>query len=213
MGRKKWLAAQKIWLAERKISSKYWRCAKCLVKHYIAEDGWECAQCELSCEPDRIKARQVLKVGDDDSQHSSDASCGKDLDGTDYNSDSVAETKASSVLVEGSPPNSHAIYSSVSRADAEFHPGPFRPRLSGLGPPTSKIMASNPAGYTESNLRFVKSEGCQSPSMRSPNEEMMRWQHSHVPKKNVYTECGRHSDEWLFGGWSDKVKKLWEKNK
>jgi hypothetical protein len=69
MGRKKWLA-------ERKISSKHWRCAKCLVKHYIAEDGWECAQCELSCEPDRIKARQVLKVGDDDPQHSSDASWG-----------------------------------------------------------------------------------------------------------------------------------------
>jgi hypothetical protein len=72
------------------------------------------------------------------------------------------------------------------------------------------------AGYTERNLRFAKSEGNQSPAMRSPtspNEEMMRRRHSHEPKKNVYTECGRHSDEWLFGGWSDKVKKLWEKDK
>ena len=69
------------------------------------------------------------------------------------------------------------------------------------------------AGYTERNLRFAKSEGNRSPAMRSPNEEMMRRRHSHEPKKNVYTECGRHSDEWLFGGWSDKVKKLWEKDK
>jgi hypothetical protein len=72
------------------------------------------------------------------------------------------------------------------------------------------------SGYTERNLRFAKSDGNRSPAMRSPtspNEEMMRRRHSHEPKKNVYTECGRHSDEWLFGGWSDKVKKLWEKDK
>jgi hypothetical protein len=42
---------------------------------------------------------------------------------------------------------------------------------------------------------------------------MVRRRYSHEPKKNVYTECGRHSDEWLFGGWSDKVKRLWEKDK
>jgi len=72
------------------------------------------------------------------------------------------------------------------------------------------------AGYSERNLRFAKSEGSRSPGMRSPtspNEEMMRRRHSNEPKKNVYTECGRHSGEWLFGGWSDKVKRLWEKDK
>lgn len=34
------------------------------------------------------------------------------------------------------------------------------------------------------------------------------------PKKNAYTECGRHSDEWLFGGLSfDSFKKVWERDK
>ena len=26
--------------------------------------------------------------------------------------------------------------------------------------------------------------------------------HSNEGKTNLYTECGRHSDEWLFGGLS-----------
>jgi hypothetical protein len=60
MDRKKWLAAQKIWVAERKISAKHWRCAKCLIKHYIAYDGWECEPCKTTCEQDRINARQKL---------------------------------------------------------------------------------------------------------------------------------------------------------
>lgn len=36
---------------------------------------------------------------------------------------------------------------------------------------------------------------------------------SHDAKVNVYTECGRHSDDWLFGGFSvaGAVKKLWDK--
>ena len=45
------------------------------------------------------------------------------------------------------------------------------------------------------------------------NEKLKR-RHSHDPNKvNRYTECGRHSDEWLFGGFSvsDAVRKLWEK--
>jgi hypothetical protein len=34
------------------------------------------------------------------------------------------------------------------------------------------------------------------------------------PKKNAYSECGRHSDEWLFGGLSfDSIKKVWDRDK
>jgi hypothetical protein len=37
--------------------------------------------------------------------------------------------------------------------------------------------------------------------------------HRHEPKVNLYTECGRHSDEWLFGGFSvsEAVRKIWER--
>ncbi|KAF7880745.1 uncharacterized protein EAF01_011910 [Botrytis porri] len=38
--------------------------------------------------------------------------------------------------------------------------------------------------------------------------------HSSNEHANVYTECGRHSDDWLFGGFSitDAVKKIWHKD-
>jgi hypothetical protein len=29
-------------------------------------------------------------------------------------------------------------------------------------------------------------------------------------RTNVYTECGRHSDDWLFGPMKGAVKKMWE---
>ncbi|KAF7854618.1 hypothetical protein EAF04_010426 [Stromatinia cepivora] len=38
--------------------------------------------------------------------------------------------------------------------------------------------------------------------------------HSANERANVYTECGRHSDDWLFGGFSvsGAVKKIWQKD-
>lgn len=46
--------------------------------------------------------------------------------------------------------------------------------------------------------------------MRSPTQPtrlgegkgMGKRRHSNEGKVNVHTECGRHSDEWLFGGFS-----------
>jgi hypothetical protein len=42
---------------------------------------------------------------------------------------------------------------------------------------------------------------------------MVQRRHSAEPHKNVYTECGRHSDDWLFGGFSvaGVAKKIWNK--
>jgi hypothetical protein len=42
--------------------------------------------------------------------------------------------------------------------------------------------------------------------MRSPTQPIRlgegKRRHSNEGKINVHTECGRHSDEWLFGGFS-----------
>lgn len=40
--------------------------------------------------------------------------------------------------------------------------------------------------------------------------ESMKRRHSSEARMNVHTECGRHSDDWLFGGFSvsEAVKKL-----
>ncbi|TAQ87949.1 hypothetical protein B7494_g3719 [Chlorociboria aeruginascens] len=51
--------------------------------------------------------------------------------------------------------------------------------------------------------RIFGQDGKETPIRRQSNEA----------KTNVYTECGRHGDEWLFGGFSlgDTVRKIWEK--
>lgn len=45
-------------------------------------------------------------------------------------------------------------------------------------------------------------------------DKVQEW-HSHKRNFNVYTECGRHSNEWLFGGFSLRktAKKLWNRDK
>jgi hypothetical protein len=58
--KREWNKAQKAWLAERVISYKHWRCAKCLFKNYVAQAGWECLTCKTQCEEDRVRARQRL---------------------------------------------------------------------------------------------------------------------------------------------------------
>ncbi|KAE9378203.1 hypothetical protein N431DRAFT_174978 [Stipitochalara longipes BDJ] len=58
--KQKWQKAQKIWLAERNISHRYWRCAKCLVKNYVIQQGFECSSCKNLCEEDRANVRRKL---------------------------------------------------------------------------------------------------------------------------------------------------------
>jgi hypothetical protein len=79
------------------------------------------------------------------------------------------------------------------------------------------------AGH-RSPMNEVKGERCRSgskktslhtpgsPTHQGPDQKTKR-RYSHEPKVNLYTECGRHSDDWLFGGFalSDAVKKIWGK--
>ncbi|KUJ15771.1 uncharacterized protein LY89DRAFT_587406 [Mollisia scopiformis] len=57
LGRKVGPAEQAAWLSERKVSRRWWRCARCLVRRQVQVDGWECPNCKSSCEQDRIDAR------------------------------------------------------------------------------------------------------------------------------------------------------------
>jgi len=57
------------WLVERRIDSKYWRCAICLVRIYVADDAWECPNCKRPCEAERVAARQRLnKLAEKDNE-------------------------------------------------------------------------------------------------------------------------------------------------
>lgn len=56
--REEWEAAQTAWLAERKVSFSWWRCFRCLERKQVREDGWECLDCKVSCEQERIDLRE-----------------------------------------------------------------------------------------------------------------------------------------------------------
>lgn len=56
--------ARESWLAERRISEKWWRCAHCLVRNYVAEVGWICSSCKGACEEDRRAAREGVTSTD-----------------------------------------------------------------------------------------------------------------------------------------------------
>ncbi|KAN0119894.1 hypothetical protein V8E51_002102 [Hyaloscypha variabilis] len=96
-------------------------------------------------------------------------------------------------------------------------PYPASPAQRGTATRASSGEVPKSAGYTDGGLRFLKSSnGDKSPSS-SRNDKLAKAKrrHSHESKINNYTECGRHGDDWLFGGFSvsESVKKLWERDK
>ncbi|ATZ56715.1 hypothetical protein BCIN_13g05470 [Botrytis cinerea B05.10] len=75
------------------------------------------------------------------------------------------------------------------------------------------ILNGQAAGYE--NKRRLQRAGSGNGGRRRGGEkkEGVKRRHSSNEHANVYTECGRHSDDWLFGGFSvtDAVKKIWQK--
>jgi len=58
----------------------------------------------------------------------------------------------------------------------------------------SSDSASRP-GYASHNRSNSDASGSSASSMYGPRKS------SASPKVNVYTTCGRHSNQWLFSGW------------
>jgi hypothetical protein len=108
------------------------------------------------------------------------------------------------------------------------HPSPHRTFSGPAALPSSSIqdtlaqsrspVTPKSAGYEMKSLRFEKGRNELKPTMTTPaignpKKGEVKRRYSADPKINVYTECGRHSDDWLFGGWNvtGTVKKIWER--
>ncbi|KAG5926588.1 hypothetical protein E4U42_003153 [Claviceps africana] len=46
------------WLGDRRVSSTWWRCCKCLSRIYIEHNGYECPGCKTSCQAKRKEVRR-----------------------------------------------------------------------------------------------------------------------------------------------------------
>ncbi|CAD6446930.1 6c63be29-f736-443a-b439-87d3f763647f [Sclerotinia trifoliorum] len=66
------------------------------------------------------------------------------------------------------------------------------------------------AGFFDKRSRF---DGTRNRGKGGKKDGVKR-RHSANEHTNVYTECGRHSDDWLFGGFSvsGAVKRIWQKD-
>ncbi|KAH7397765.1 hypothetical protein BKA64DRAFT_672780 [Cadophora sp. MPI-SDFR-AT-0126] len=92
------------------------------------------------------------------------------------------------------------------------------PTFSDFTPTTTRasqttVDTQSSAGSSEKTLQF-DADSHTSERRRSREKQPPR-RHSHDPSKvNGYTTCGRHGDDWLFGGFSvsGAVKKIWEKD-
>ena len=57
------------------------------------------------------------------------------------------------------------------------------------------------AGYVGKNVRFGFGKHAEEGDKGRKIDALKR-RHSNENHVNVYTDCGRHGDDWLFGGWS-----------
>lgn len=51
-------SANEEWLEDRRVSSTWWRCSKCLNRIYIEQNGYECPNCKSTCQAKRKEARR-----------------------------------------------------------------------------------------------------------------------------------------------------------
>jgi hypothetical protein len=49
------------WVLTRNVSAYSWRCTKCLIRVSIREHGFVCPSCNVLCEVERKKAREVMR--------------------------------------------------------------------------------------------------------------------------------------------------------
>jgi hypothetical protein len=86
-------------------------------------------------------------------------------------------------------------------------------RLPTYPPPSPSSDGENDA-CTDYNASLLRSS-TSSTTAKSSDSGRIKKTHSEDFHKNAYTECGRHSDDWLFGGVSvtKTLKGLWEKRR
>ncbi|KAG9234714.1 hypothetical protein BJ875DRAFT_295652 [Amylocarpus encephaloides] len=121
-------------------------------------------------------------------------------------------THASSPSATHSPyPYSPSPISSPSTSHPTSHPQPSTSKRRATEPFKGATSPRSPLGAL-----FRKSSEppkVTSPSLKRLSEGNVQVRRNSGEKVNVYTECGRHSDEWLFGPMKGAVKRMWERER
>ncbi|KAI1092456.1 hypothetical protein F5B19DRAFT_209947 [Rostrohypoxylon terebratum] len=74
----------------------------------------------------------------------------------------------------------------------------------------AQLLGSNHPQETHRTSRFDEYRKSFSYHQPSPNNH--KFSKPHSPTVNVYTHCGRHTDQYLFGGWSNAFKHAFKKD-
>jgi hypothetical protein len=107
---------------------------------------------------------------------------------------------------------------SPHRTFSDPNPSPLRQFSSIIGKSVESPKSAGHKPKSPKNVKFGRGDGMsleKSPTTptSATRKDMVKRRHSTEPRMNVHTECGRHSDDWLFGGFSvaGVVKKIWDK--
>jgi hypothetical protein len=79
------------------------------------------------------------------------------------------------------------------------------PRASSRSPARSTHSTSTPNEKEKEKISKggkQQAEGTQRLVEWVDEDGISHWHHARQEHVNLHTECGRHGDEWLFGGWS-----------
>ncbi|KAI0883537.1 uncharacterized protein GGS22DRAFT_32585 [Annulohypoxylon maeteangense] len=72
----------------------------------------------------------------------------------------------------------------------------------------TQLLGSNRPQETSRTSRFDEYRK----SFGHHNQNSQKSSKPHSPTVNVYTHCGRHTDQYLLGGWSEAFKNAFKKN-
>jgi hypothetical protein len=126
-----------------------------------------------------------------------------------------------SITTSTSTPRDQTSYSSISKSsNSPYTPSsksPYTPNTSKSPYPPQRSVSSPQFPSPSSPYPSKSPRRATEPQIASYREGSGRVEakrrHTNERKTNVFTECGRHSDEWLFGGFSvaGVVRKMLEK--
>ncbi|KAH6713675.1 hypothetical protein BKA61DRAFT_575662 [Leptodontidium sp. MPI-SDFR-AT-0119] len=125
----------------------------------------------------------------------------------------MAEGQSSGIARHPALPQSQSPHRTFSEPATSPTSSDFTPTTTRASQSTVDTQSS--AGYSEKTLQFDTTTQSHTSPRRESRDSKPSRRHSHDPAKiNGYTTCGRHGDDWLFGGFSvsGAVKKLWEKD-
>ena len=152
----------------------WWRCARCLIRVYIAGAGWTCPGCQQSCESER-KALRLMAVQVAERMHRDNRKIGRSSEefGSSKSTETSTESPLSSIL-------DRARASAAERAlkypsYAGNYAGPFSCHIPGCSALTSGIYTQGYLDYHYQKVHLIAIKATYTCDYETLHRDSPRW--------------------------------------